>query len=154
MQIKLHFALLLLYNIGMKQVVPAEKERRIYDYKLSRRKRTDPIKKSNYICAIGIYVEFAEKIEDALFRYNLYDDIEEEEVKDLVSAMFNAIVAEYMGDQNKLDIERSIFTICNREYVFDIFLIDDESFFFECEQDVEDEEIIMLLYYACQNLKE
>lgn len=68
--------------------------------------------------------------------------------------MFNAIVAEYMGDQNKLDIERSIFTICNREYVFDIFLIDDESFFFECEQDVEDEEIIMLLYYACQNLKE
>lgn len=112
------------------------------------------LKKSNYICAIGIYVEFAEKIEDALFRYNLYDDIEEEEVKDLVSAMFNAIVAEYMGDQNKLDIERSIFTICNREYVFDIFLIDDESFFFECEQDVEDEEIIMLLYYACQNLKE
>lgn len=95
------------------------------------------LKKSNYICAI-----------------NLYDDIEEEEVKDLVSAMFNAIVAEYMGDQNKLDIERSIFTICNREYVFDIFLIDDESFFFECEQDVEDEEIIMLLYYACQNLKE
>lgn len=71
------------------------------------------LKKSNYICAIGIYVEFAEKIEDALFRYNLYDDIEEEEVKDLVSAMFNAIVAEYMGDQNKLDIERSIFTICN-----------------------------------------
>ena len=112
------------------------------------------LKKSNYICAIGIYVEFAEKIEDALFRYNLYDDIEEEEVKDLVSAMFNAIVAEYMGDQNKLDMERSIFTICNREYVFDIFLIDDESFFFECEQDVEDEEIIMLLYYACQNLKE
>ena len=112
------------------------------------------LKKSNYICAIGIYIEFAEKIEDALFRYNLYDDIEEEEVKDLVSAMFNAIVAEYMGDQNKLDIERSIFTICNREYVFDIFLIDDESFFFECEQDVEDEEIIMLLYYACQNLKE
>ena len=112
------------------------------------------LKKSNYICAIGIYVEFAEKIEDALFRYNLYDDNEEEEVKDLVSAMFNAIVAEYMGDQNKLDIERSIFTICNREYVFDIFLIDDESFFFECEQDVEDEEIIMLLYYACQNLKE
>lgn len=112
------------------------------------------LKKSNYICAIGIYVEFAEKIEDALFQYNLYDDIEEEEVKDLVSAMFNAIVAEYMGDQNKLDIERSIFTICNREYVFDIFLIDDESFFFECEQDVEDEEIIMLLYYACQNLKE
>lgn len=112
------------------------------------------LKKSNYICAIGIYVEFAEKIEDALFRYNLYDDIEEEEVKDLVSAMFNAIVAEYMGDQNKLDIERSIFTICNREYVFDIFLIDDESFFFECEQDVEDEEIIMLLYYACRNLKE
>ena len=112
------------------------------------------LKKSNYICAIGIYVEFAEKIEDALFRYNLYDDIEEEEVKDLVSAMFNAIVAEYMGDQNKLDIERSIFTICNREYVFDIFLIDDESFFFECEQDDEDEEIIMLLYYACQNLKE
>lgn len=112
------------------------------------------LKKSNYICAIGIYVEFAEKIEDALFRYNLYDDIEEEEVKDLVSAMFNAIVAEYMGDQNKLDIERSIFTICNREYVFDIFLIDDESFFFEGEQDVEDEEIIMLLYYACQNLKE
>lgn len=112
------------------------------------------LKKSNYICAIGIYVEFAEKIEDALFRYNLYDDIEEEEVKDLVSAMFNAIVAEYMGDQNKLDIERSIFTICNWEYVFDIFLIDDESFFFECEQDVEDEEIIMLLYYACQNLKE
>ena len=112
------------------------------------------LKKSNYICAIGIYVELAEKIEDALFRYNLYDDIEEEEVKDLVSAMFNAIVAEYMGDQNKLDIERSIFTICNREYVFDIFLIDDESFFFECEQDVEDEEIIMLLYYACQNLKE
>lgn len=112
------------------------------------------LKKSNYICAIGIYVEFAEKIEDALFRYNLYDDIEEEEVKDLVSAMFNAIVAEYMGDQNKLDIERNIFTICNREYVFDIFLIDDESFFFECEQDVEDEEIIMLLYYACQNLKE
>lgn len=109
------------------------------------------LKKSNYICAIGIYVEFAEKIEDALFRYNLYDDIEEEEVKDLV---FNAIVAEYMGDQNKLDMERSIFTICNREYVFDIFLIDDESFFFECEQDVEDEEIIMLLYYACQNLKE
>ena len=92
------------------------------------------LKKSNYICAIGIYVEFAEKIEDALFRYNLYDDIEEEEVKDLVSAMFNAIVAEYMGDQNKLDIERSIFTICNREYVFDIFLIDDESFFFECER--------------------
>ena len=112
------------------------------------------LKKSNYICAIGIYVEFAEKIEDALFRYNLYDDIEEEEVKNLVSAMFNAIVAEYMGDQNKLDMERSIFTICNREYVFDIFLIDDESFFFECEQDVEDEEIIMLLYYACQNLKE
>ena len=112
------------------------------------------LKKSNYICAIGIYVEFAEKIEDASFRYNLYDDIEEEEVKDLVSAMFNAIVAEYMGDQNKLDMERSIFTICNREYVFDIFLIDDESFFFECEQDVEDEEIIMLLYYACQNLKE
>lgn len=112
------------------------------------------LKKSNYICAIGIYVEFAEKIEDALFRYNLYDDIEEEKVKDLVSAMFNAIVAEYMGDQNKLDMERSIFTICNREYVFDIFLIDDESFFFECEQDVEDEEIIMLLYYACQNLKE
>lgn len=112
------------------------------------------LKKSNYICAIGIYVEFAEKIEDALFRYNLYDDIEEEEVKDLVSAMFNAIVAEYMEDQNKLDMERSIFTICNREYVFDIFLIDDESFFFECEQDVEDEEIIMLLYYACQNLKE
>ena len=112
------------------------------------------LKKSNYICAIGIYVEFAEKIEDALFRYNLYDGIEEEEVKDLVSAMFNAIVAEYMGDQNKLDMERSIFTICNREYVFDIFLIDDESFFFECEQDVEDEEIIMLLYYACQNLKE
>lgn len=112
------------------------------------------LKKSNYICAIGIYVEFAEKIEDALFRYNLYDDIEEEEVKDLVSAMFNAIVAEYMGDQNKLDMERSIFTICNREYVFDIFLIDDESFFFGCEQDVEDEEIIMLLYYACQNLKE
>lgn len=112
------------------------------------------LKKSNYICAIGIYVEFAEKIQDALFRYNLYDDIEEEKVKDLVSAMFNAIVAEYMGDQNKLDMERSIFTICNREYVFDIFLIDDESFFFECEQDVEDEEIIMLLYYACQNLKE
>lgn len=25
------------------------------------------LKKSNYICAIGIYVEFAEKIEDALF---------------------------------------------------------------------------------------
>lgn len=153
MQIKLHFALLLLYNIGMKQVVPAEKERRIYDYFQEEKERI-LLKKSNYICAIGIYVEFAEKIEDALFRYNLYDDIEEEEVKDLVSAMFNAIVAEYMGDQNKLDIERSIFTICNREYVFDIFLIDDESFFFECEQDVEDEEIIMLLYYACQNLKE
>lgn len=56
MQIKLHFALLLLYNIGMKQVVPAEKERRIYDYKLSRRKRTDPIKKNPTIFALLVYM--------------------------------------------------------------------------------------------------
>ncbi len=108
--------------------------------------------RSNYIGSIGIYMKFAEKIEDISFNYYLYDGIQEDEIEELVCTMLNSIVKEHIGDSDKLNINRNILRICNREYVFYIFLIDNESFFFEWSPDADDEDMIILLHYAYQNL--
>lgn len=110
------------------------------------------LKKSNYIGSIGIYMKFAEKIEDISFNYYLYDGIQEDEIEELVCTMLNSIVKEHIGDSDKLNINRNMLRICNREYVFYIFLIDNESFFFEWSPDADDEDMIILLHYAYQNL--
>jgi len=110
------------------------------------------LKRSNYIGSIGIYMKFAEKIEDISFNYYLYDGIQEDEIEELVCTMLNSIVKEHIGDSDKLNINRNILRICNREYVFYIFLIDNESFFFEWSPDADDEDMIILLHYAYQNL--
>ncbi len=110
------------------------------------------LKKSNYIGSIGIYMKFAEKIEDISFNYYLYDGIQEDEIEELVCTMLNSIVKEHIGDSDKLNINRNMLRICNREYVFYIFLIDNESFFFEWSPDTDDEDMIILLHYAYQNL--
>lgn len=110
------------------------------------------LKRSNYIGSIGIYMKFAEKIEDISFNYYLYDGIQEDEIEELVCTMLNSIIKEHIGDSDKLNINRNILRICNREYVFYIFLIDNESFFFEWSPDADDEDMIILLHYAYQNL--
>ncbi len=110
------------------------------------------LKRSNYIGGIGIYMKFAEKIEDISFNYYLYDGIQEDEIEELVCTMLNSIVKEHIGDSDKLNINRNMLRICNREYVFYIFLIDNESFFFEWSPDADDEDMIILLHYAYQNL--
>lgn len=110
------------------------------------------LKRSNYIGSIGIYMKFAEKIEDISFNYYLYDGIQEDEIEELVCTMLNSIVKEHIGDSDKLNINRNMLRICNREYVFYIFLIDNESFFFEWSPDADDEDMIILLHYAYQNL--
>ena len=110
------------------------------------------LKRSNYIGSIGIYMKFAEKIEDISFNYYIYDGIQEDEIEELVCTMLNSIVKEHIGDSDKLNINRNMLRICNREYVFYIFLIDNESFFFEWSPDADDEDMIILLHYAYQNL--
>lgn len=64
------------------------------------------LKNSTYIGSIGIYMAFSEKIEDAAFKYYLYDGIKEEETVNFITAMFSSIVEEQMGEHNSLNIEK------------------------------------------------
>lgn len=110
------------------------------------------LKNSTYVGSIGIYMPFCENIEDAEFNYYLYDGIEQEEVVNFVNAMFSSIVEEQMQGQNSLNIKRNLFRICNKEYVFNIYVYNDNNFLFSWNPELAELDAALLLYYASVNL--
>ncbi len=112
------------------------------------------LKKSTYIGSIGIYMEFGEKIEEATFRYYFYDGIEEEEAIEFIFSMFRSLAEEKMEGHKTLEIERNLFQICNKEYVFQIYVCDEGSFFFDWNPKLDDLDALLLLYYALKNLSQ
>lgn len=112
------------------------------------------LKNSTYVGSIGIYMTYTEKIEDAAFKYYLYDGIKEEETVNLITAMFSSIVEEQMGEHNSLNIEKNLFRICNREYIFDIYVYEDNTFLFDWNPKLDELDVAQLLYYAAINLSQ
>ena len=109
------------------------------------------LKNSTYVGSIGIYMEFSEKIEDAAFKYYLYG-IKEEETVNFITAMFSSIVKEQMKGQKRLNLKSNLFRICNKEYVFYIYVYDDNTFWFDWNHELDELDAALLLYYAAMNL--
>lgn len=112
------------------------------------------LKKSTYAGSIGIYMNFSEKIEDAVFNYFLYDGITQEEALNFITAMFSSIVEEQMKGQKSINIERNLFRICNKEYVFNIYVYDENTFLFDWYPELDELDAALLLYYASINLSQ
>lgn len=86
------------------------------------------LKNSQYVGSIGIYMEYSEKIEDTSFKYYFYNGIEPEEAINFTTAMFSSLIEEQMNGQKSLNIKRNLLKICNKEYVFDIYVSNDNTF--------------------------
>lgn len=112
------------------------------------------LKHSTYVGSIGIYMEFSEKVEDTAFKYYLYNGIREDEAVNFISSMFSSIVEEQMKDQKRLEIEKNLFRICNKEYIFDIYVYNDKSFLFDWNPKIDELDAALLLYYATINLSQ
>lgn len=112
------------------------------------------LKHSTYVGSIGIYMEFSEKIEDTAFKYYLYNGIKEDEAVNFIFSMFSSIVEEQMKGQKRLEIEKNLFRICNKEYIFDIYVYDDNAFLFDWNPKLDELDAALLLYYATINLSQ
>lgn len=110
------------------------------------------LKNSQYVGSIGIYMEYSEKIEDASFKYYFYNGIEPEEAINFTTAMFSSLIEEQMNGQKSLNIKRNLLKICNKEYVFDIYVSNDNTFLFDWNPELDELEAAQLLLYASINL--
>ena len=102
------------------------------------------LKNSQYVGSIGIYMEYSEKIED--------NGIEPEEAINFTTAMFSSLIEEQMNGQKSLNIKRNLLKICNKEYVFDIYVSNDNTFLFDWNPELDELEAAQLLFYASINL--
>ena len=105
-----------------------------------------------YVGSIGIYMEYSEKIEDTSFKYYFYNGIEPEEAINFTTAMFSSLIEEQMNGQKSLNIKRNLLKICNKEYVFDIYVSNDNTFLFDWNPELDELEAAQLLFYASINL--
>lgn len=110
------------------------------------------LKNSQYVGSIGIYMEYSEKIEDTSFKYYFYNGIEPEEAINFTTAMFSSLIEEQMNGQKSLNIKRNLLKICNKEYVFDIYVSNDNTFLFDWNPELDELEAAQLLFYASINL--
>ena len=110
------------------------------------------LKNSQYVGSIGIYMEYSEKIEDTSFKYYFYNGIEPEEAINFTTAMFSSLIEEQMSGQKSLNIKRNLLKICNKEYVFDIYVSNDNTFLFDWNPELDELEAAQLLFYASINL--
>ena len=110
------------------------------------------LKNSQYVGIIGIYMEYSEKIEDTSFKYYFYNGIEPEEAINFTTAMFSSLIEEQMNGQKSLNIKRNLLKICNKEYVFDIYVSNDNTFLFDWNPELDELEAAQLLFYASINL--
>ena len=110
------------------------------------------LKNSQYVGSIGIYMEYSEKIEDTSFKYYFYNGIEPEEAINFTTAMFSSLIEEQMNGQKRLNIKRNLLKICNKEYVFDIYVSNDNTFLFDWNPELDELEAAQLLFYASINL--
>ncbi len=110
------------------------------------------LKNSQYVGSIGIYMEYSEKIEDTSFKYYFYNGIEPEEAINFTTAMFSSLIEEQMNGQKSLNIKRNLLKICNKEYVFDIYVSNDNTFLFDWNPELDELEEAQLLFYASINL--
>jgi len=110
------------------------------------------LKNSQYVGSIGIYMEYSEKIEDTSFKYYFYNGIEPEEAINFTTAMFSSLIEEQMNGQKSLNIKRNLLKICNKEYVFDIYVSNDNTFLFDWNPELDELEVAQLLFYASINL--
>ena len=110
------------------------------------------LKNSQYVGSIGIYMEYSEKIEDTSFKYYFYTGIEPEEAINFTTAMFSSLIEEQMNGQKSLNIKRNLLKICNKEYVFDIYVSNDNTFLFDWNPELDELEAAQLLFYAAINL--
>ena len=110
------------------------------------------LKNSQYVGSIGIYMEYSEKIEDTSFKYYFYNGIEPEEAINFTTAMFSSLIEEQMNRQKSLNIKRNLLKICNKEYVFDIYVSNDNTFLFDWNPELDELEAAQLLFYASINL--
>ena len=110
------------------------------------------LKNSQYVGSIGIYMEYSEKIEDTSFKYYFYNGIEPEEAINFTTAMFSSLIEEQMNGQKSLNIKRNLLKICNKEYVFDIYVSNDNTFLFDWNPELDEVEAAQLLFYASINL--
>lgn len=110
------------------------------------------LKNSQYVESIGIYMEYSEKIEDTSFKYYFYNGIEPEEAINFTTAMFSSLIEEQMNGQKSLNIKRNLLKICNKEYVFDIYVSNDNTFLFDWNPELDELEAAQLLFYASINL--
>ena len=117
-----------------------------------RAKERIKLKNSTYAGSIGIYMEYSEKIEDTSFKYYFYNGIEPEEAINLTTAMFSSLIEEQMNGQKSLNIKRNLLKICNKEYVFDIYVSNDNTFLFDWNPELDELEAAQLLFYASINL--
>ena len=106
------------------------------------------LKNSQYVGSIGIYMEYSEKIEDTSFKYYFYNGIEPEEAINFTTAMFSSLIEEQMNGQKSLNIKRNLLKICNKEYVFDIYVSNDNTFLFDWNPELDELEAAQLLFYA------
>ena len=110
------------------------------------------LKNSQYVGSIGIYMEYSEKIEDTSFKYYFYNGIEPEEAINFTTAMFSSLIEEQMNGQKSLNNKRNLLKICNKEYVFDIYVSNDNTFLFDWNPELDELEAAQLLFYAAINL--
>lgn len=110
------------------------------------------LKNSQYVGSIGIYMEYSEKIEDTSFKYYFYNGIEPKEAINFTTAMFSSLIEEQMNGQKSLNIKRNLLKICNKEYVFDIYVSNDNTFLFDWNPELDELEAAQLLFYASINL--
>ena len=110
------------------------------------------LKNSQYVGSIGIYMDYSEKIEDTSFKYYFYNGIEPEEAINFTTAMFSSLIEEQMNGQKSLNIKRNLLKICNKEYVFDIYVSNDNTFLFDWNPELDELEAAQLLFYASINL--
>lgn len=110
------------------------------------------LKNSQYVGSIGKYMEYSEKIEDTSFKYYFYNGIEPEEAINFTTAMFSSLIEEQMNGQKSLNIKRNLLKICNKEYVFDIYVSNDNTFLFDWNPELDELEAAQLLFYASINL--
>lgn len=110
------------------------------------------LKNSQYVGSIGIYMEYSEKIEDTSFKYYFYNGIEPGEAINFTTAMFSSLIEEQMNGQKSLNIKRNLLKICNKEYVFDIYVSNDNTFLFDWNPELDELEAAQLLFYASINL--
>ena len=102
------------------------------------------LKNSQYVGSIGIYMEYSEKIEDTSFKYYFYNGIEPEEAINFTTAMFSSLIEEQMNGQKSLNIKRNLLKICNKEYVFDIYVSNDNTFLFDWNPELHEIEAAQL----------